>query len=260
MRFNLVHVAKVFLASAVLVKSLPAPTKSSPKEFTIEVPVWNLTLSATEKDSSAREMNFPPSVNSFSQRTHFCGQPLQTNATQDEISKSIVSQRKERIRVLKLELQSKGLGHTNLVLATQMKPISVAFHIIYDETDGAGNITDQAAQYQIDVMNSDYRSSGFSFELANITRTGNATMFKQGSPGSSGEAEMKRILHQASIFGLEALIGFQRSSPTQILIDSSHFLSLSGRCFHFECLLCQLRRQSARVSEYPSLKVSVLGC
>lgn len=171
-------------------------------------PIEIVVVAHSDQTSDAtREMNFPTSANSFAPRTAFCGQPTESNLTQNEISRTLVSHRTTKINALKLELQAQGLGaHAHLILTEQMKPISVAFHVLFDPDTGAGNVTDDAIAAQIQTLNQDYASTGFRYNLVNTTRTANSTLFNQGDPGSDTETDMKSLLHQASrYYSLESI-------------------------------------------------------
>jgi hypothetical protein len=77
--------------------------------------------------------------------------------------------------------------------------IPVYFHVV---TDGAtGGVTNAQIQGQIDVLNRTFAgaeggaTSGFSFQLAGVTRTDNARWF-YSNPGGVGEHSMKKALQQ----------------------------------------------------------------
>src|SRR5690606_23447460 len=57
--------------------------------------------------------------------------------------------------------------------------INVYFHVIRSSS-GAGNVTDQQIQSQINVLNNAYASAGWSFVLAGTTRTSNNTWYTAG--------------------------------------------------------------------------------
>ena len=76
--------------------------------------------------------------------------------------------------------------------------VPVYFHVI---TAGAvGNVTDAQIAAQIDVLNKTFAGreggarTGFSFQLAGVTRTDNAAWF-YGNAGGTDEHSMKRALH-----------------------------------------------------------------
>jgi Pregnancy-associated plasma protein-A len=67
--------------------------------------------------------------------------------------------------------------------------------------DGTGNVSDRAIRDQIRVLNTTYAggeggyNTGFSFDLAGVTRTVNEEWYNAG-PSTSGERDMKRALRQ----------------------------------------------------------------
>lgn len=73
--------------------------------------------------------------------------------------------------------------------------INVYFHVI---TNGsAGAVSDQQIAQQISILNDAYQGSGFSFTLAAVDRTNNASWFNL-DPGSSAEANMKNSLRRGT--------------------------------------------------------------
>ncbi len=76
--------------------------------------------------------------------------------------------------------------------------VPVYFHVITDGADG--NLTSRQIDAQIDVLNDTFgggeggADTGFSFLLAGVTRTNDATWFKSASGGA--ESAMKQALHQ----------------------------------------------------------------
>lgn len=69
--------------------------------------------------------------------------------------------------------------------------IPVAFHVI---TNGStGNVSDQTLNDQITVLNNAYAGTEFSFRLASIDRTSNASWFNM-TLGSAAEAQAKNAL------------------------------------------------------------------
>jgi hypothetical protein len=75
--------------------------------------------------------------------------------------------------------------------------VPVYFHVVH--AGGVGNISDAIIKAQMNVLNSAFAgfyggaATGFSFELAGVTRTDNAAWHFAG-PGSSAEREMKQTL------------------------------------------------------------------
>jgi len=73
--------------------------------------------------------------------------------------------------------------------------INVHFHVINKGTGILnGDITNQMISDQIAVLNSAYASTGWSFNLASVDRTTNATWFNTIAPGSLAEAQAKAAL------------------------------------------------------------------
>ncbi|MEP7027265.1 MAG: M43 family zinc metalloprotease [Candidatus Eisenbacteria bacterium] len=70
--------------------------------------------------------------------------------------------------------------------------IKVAFHVIYNPSTGEGNIPDSQITAQIQTLNTEYASAGFSFVLASTSRTGNKKWFTT-VPGGT-ERTMKSSL------------------------------------------------------------------
>jgi hypothetical protein len=77
--------------------------------------------------------------------------------------------------------------------------IPVYFHVVTDYS--IGNVTARQIAAQIDVLNRTYAggeggaATGFSFQLAGVTRTDNPLWF-YANPGGTGEHSMKAALHQ----------------------------------------------------------------
>ena len=99
-----------------------------------------------------------------------------------------------------LPASAKGQAESDFV-----QTIQVYFHVITDGQTGA--ITNRQLADQIAVLNNTYAGgeggadTGFSFELAGVTRTDNAAWFYAG-PGGVNEHSMKATLHQG---GADAL-------------------------------------------------------
>ena len=56
------------------------------------------------------------------------------------------------------------------------------------------DISDSQIQAQINVLNSDYASTGLNFVLANTTRTINSGWFNNAGPSNSQQTAMKNAL------------------------------------------------------------------
>jgi len=77
--------------------------------------------------------------------------------------------------------------------------VPVYFHVVSDGPTGA--VTAKQISAQIAVLNETYAggeggyATGFSFQLAGVTRTDNAAWF-YANPGGTNEHTMKRTLHR----------------------------------------------------------------
>jgi hypothetical protein len=72
--------------------------------------------------------------------------------------------------------------------------IRVYVHVIKKGAGEAnGDVPQARIEQQIDVLNAAYAGTGFSFELAGVTRTTNAAWYKMG-PGTAAEANAKAAL------------------------------------------------------------------
>jgi hypothetical protein len=71
--------------------------------------------------------------------------------------------------------------------------IPVRFHVVYNPSNGEGNISATMIDNQINVLNSAFQGTGFSFSLAGVTRTGNKKWFT-GCYSSGTERQMKSAL------------------------------------------------------------------
>jgi hypothetical protein len=108
----------------------------------------------------------------------------------DEATARLIEDAHERFKANKKPGGGGGGGKPVLV--------NVYVHVIYD---GAGNISDQMIDAQIDVLNDAYNgttggaATRFQFARPVIDRTQNTTWFNAG-PGSQAEKEMKAALRQ----------------------------------------------------------------
>ncbi len=94
--------------------------------------------------------------------------------------------------------------------------IPVAFHVVY--SGSTGNISDSQIQSQINVLNSAFAGSGFSFFLASLSRTNNATWFGM-TPGSSAEAQAKSAL----VVSPRTTLNFYTANPSGGLLGWATF-------------------------------------
>lgn len=72
--------------------------------------------------------------------------------------------------------------------------IPVWFHVITDGS-AAGNVSDTRINQQITILNNAYASTGFSFSLAGVTRTTNASWYTMGM-GTTAEKQAKAALRK----------------------------------------------------------------
>jgi len=75
--------------------------------------------------------------------------------------------------------------------------VDVYVHVLYNPTNNKGNIAQSMVDDQIDVLNSEYASTGWSFNLVSTDFTGNKNWF-QMSDGSTAESKAKAALRQGS--------------------------------------------------------------
>ncbi|KAI8804181.1 metalloprotease [Cladochytrium replicatum] len=77
--------------------------------------------------------------------------------------------------------------------------IPVIFNVVHiGSTYAQGYLTDEEVKSQVDVLNSDYKGTGFQFYLANITRTINANWYNSADPNTNIQNQMKEALRQGT--------------------------------------------------------------
>jgi hypothetical protein len=81
----------------------------------------------------------------------------------------------------------------NFLTASHVIP--VYFHRIHDSNGTGGVVTSQQISDQMNVLNSAYAGSSFSFTLAGVTDTNNSTWYTAG-PSTTAERDMKQALRQ----------------------------------------------------------------
>jgi hypothetical protein len=92
---------------------------------------------------------------------------------------------------------------SNLLLQNKVAPanggtINVHVHVINKGTGLAnGDVPQSQITNQISVLNAAYASGGWTFVLASVDRTTNATWYTV-TPGTSAETQMKNALHQGT--------------------------------------------------------------
>ncbi|KAJ2913495.1 hypothetical protein MD484_g6927, partial [Candolleomyces efflorescens] len=75
--------------------------------------------------------------------------------------------------------------------------IDVYFHVIHkDDTVEGGNISDQTVDAQMAVINAAYQSTGVKFNLKEVNRNLNATLFENVGPANSYQTWMKESLRR----------------------------------------------------------------
>lgn len=82
--------------------------------------------------------------------------------------------------------------------------IPVYFHVIR-KSNGSGNVSNTRLNQQLQVLNSAYAGTGFSFYLAGTTRTNNSTWYTMGQ-GSSAESSAKNSLRRGGAATLNVYI------------------------------------------------------
>jgi len=65
-----------------------------------------------------------------------------------------------------------------------------------------GAVPDDQIEEQIDLLGHAFNSSGFAFELQNVSRVENAEWFNKAVPGSKQQAEMKKDLRRGDVQAL----------------------------------------------------------
>ncbi len=96
--------------------------------------------------------------------------------------------------------------------------IQVYFHVIYSGT--TGNVPQSQIDAQIGVLNADYAGTGWSFQLAGVTRSDNAGWFGMGY-GTSAERDAKAELRQ----GGANTLNIYTANPGQGLLGWATFPS-----------------------------------
>ncbi len=85
--------------------------------------------------------------------------------------------------------------------------VAVYVHVVSaDSTAGGGNVPDSVISLQVQVLNSGFARTGFSFVLAGVDRTVNADWHRSTTPGSPQEHQMKQRLRRGSVSTLNIYI------------------------------------------------------
>jgi hypothetical protein len=112
--------------------------------------------------------------------------------------------------------------------------IKVAFHVIYNPSTGEGNIPDSQIAAQIQTLNNEYSSMGFSFVLASTDRTGDRKWFTMVPGGAEKTAKAALAIdptHRLNVYTCK---------PGQSLLGWSYFpnsypenSTMHGVVFHY---------------------------
>lgn len=78
--------------------------------------------------------------------------------------------------------------------AAASKSVQVYWHTI--TSGSAGSLSSSAIQQQIQVLNQDYASYGFTFTLAGTDTTNNANWYSGAEPDTTAESQMKNALRK----------------------------------------------------------------
>ena len=139
-------------------------------------------------------------------RTRFCAQATNTNGTIDDISQRLVKEERKRLATIRKQRETKASSSSRInatdarsltdakLLAEQTKTVSVVWHVIH--SGSSGNLSDSMIASQIQTLNSDYKSYGFAFNLDTTDRVDNANWFKNVSPDTDLQTQMKSSLRQ----------------------------------------------------------------
>lgn len=137
-------------------------------------------------------------------RSRFCAQAANTNRTIDNMSQKLVQKERKRLASIRKQRISKASSKNNAtdarsltdakILAEQTRTVQVVWHVIH--SGSAGNLSDAAISRQIDTLNSDYEPYGFAFDLNSTNRVDNARWFKNITPDTNLQDQMKSSLRQ----------------------------------------------------------------
>lgn len=89
-----------------------------------------------------------------------------------------------------------AMGPINPAQAGGLTTIQTYFNVI-SNTAGAGNLTDQAIQDQMKILNDAFLSAGFVFNLTEVVRRANNAWFSMGM-GSTAETQTKNALRRGT--------------------------------------------------------------
>ncbi|KAF8645138.1 hypothetical protein AX16_007966 [Volvariella volvacea WC 439] len=103
------------------------------------------------------------------------------------------------------------------------QPTNVTFNVYWhiisaNNTREGGFIPNSQINAQIDVLNDSFGSTGLGWNLAQVTRTTNATWFEEAGPDSRLEQDMKSTLRQGGPADLNVYsVGFRRGTGEGLL-------------------------------------------
>jgi len=137
------------------------------------------------------------------------GRGCATVVTMEE--RAYMEQALDSVRLFKRGLQ-------NSKAAAKVKPVKfdVYFHIIAaNETYEGGWIPNYQIKAQVERLNTDFNTTGISFNYRNTSRILNADWFENVFPGSPQEQELKRAYRQGDSNTLNIYTaGFNRTNPS----------------------------------------------
>jgi hypothetical protein len=121
------------------------------------------------------------------------------------------------------EKLAKAEAHFNSIktesFSAAAKTFPIYFHVI-NKGSGItnGDVPDSQLQAQLDVMNQDYASCGFSWTLGGIDRTTNTDWFNKAGPSSTQQTAMKKALRKGGANALNVYtVGFTSGSGAGLL-------------------------------------------
>jgi hypothetical protein len=92
---------------------------------------------------------------------------------------------------------AEDLAHRGATSSVTGGVVDVYVHVLYNPANNKGNIPQSMVDDQIDTMNTEYASTGWSFNLVSTDYTGKKNWFLM-TPGSTAEANAKAALRQGS--------------------------------------------------------------
>lgn len=136
-------------------------------------------------------------------RTRFCAQAANTNRTVDDISEELVKEERKRLAAVRKQKASSSSKNgasdprsltDARILAEESKTVQVVWHVIH--AGRAGNLSDAMIADQMQTLNEDYKSYGFSFNLNTTNRVNNTRWFREINPDGNLQTQMKRSLRK----------------------------------------------------------------